>query len=119
MVVLGRDGSLVEQGSFSQLMSSGGYVKALAVNGKGKQQCEDEAVVSTTRDVVETPTIIPMAGALSDRSRVNGDLSVYKYYAKQIGLGYLMRFLILQFGHVSTASFPGRNVFLHLERKSC
>jgi ATP-binding cassette subfamily C (CFTR/MRP) protein 1 len=91
VVVLGSDGSILEQGTFEDLRSQDGFISKLLLH--------PELLLSHTNtgvgDNIESkkkPTISdnkPIRGAAvndtADLTRRIGDLSVYKYYLKSIG----------------------------------
>jgi ATP-binding cassette subfamily C (CFTR/MRP) protein 1 len=91
VVVLGSDGSILEQGTFEDLRSQDGFISKLLLH--------PELLLSNTNtrvgDDIESkkkltvPDNKPIRSATvndtADLTRRIGDLSVYKYYLKAIG----------------------------------
>ncbi|CAD0106232.1 unnamed protein product, partial [Aureobasidium uvarum] len=104
IIALGKDGSLVEQGSFQQLMAKQGYVETLAIELRDQSNHEDEA--ETTDETDRAATSASAQDKIVALDRRLGDFSVYKYYGKRTGLALLMAFLACQFTKVSLMSLP-------------
>ncbi|KAF4637009.1 hypothetical protein G7Y89_g1078 [Cudoniella acicularis] len=81
IIALGISGTITEQGSFSQLKSSGGYVTQILHDKRDieKEQIEKESMPSTKGNV-EPPSETVDTMAQGGSNRQSGDLAVYKYY---------------------------------------
>ncbi|KAK4500247.1 hypothetical protein PRZ48_008436 [Zasmidium cellare] len=84
IIALGKDGAIVEQGTFKTLNVPGGYVHELGVKGTRdddpvdiEEATPDAVIRSSAPDKVEV--------AQQDLARKTGDTSVYRYYFKSIG----------------------------------
>lgn len=103
IIALGKDGRLVEQGSFAELKAKRGYVEALAVENRNKQNEEETGTsdIYGSADKQSNPAQLP-----SENARRMGDSSVYRYYGKHLGPAYLLTFLGLDFARSSCSSLP-------------
>ncbi|KAI1382741.1 P-loop containing nucleoside triphosphate hydrolase protein [Hypoxylon trugodes] len=93
IIALGSDGSLVEQGSFPELMANESYVQSLGVKesdttgtNDGVQSIADE--LSNTQKE-PTPTTIVVANSKEsnvseEQARMIGDIAVYRHYFSRI-----------------------------------
>ncbi|KAH9905410.1 putative ABC multidrug transporter [Xylariomycetidae sp. FL2044] len=86
-------GTVVEQGSFENLMTRDGYVRRLGLTGSADSiTSEDQAVSKQAgRDLVgemlfEATTNVPSIAHDTDELRQVGDTAVYKHYIKSMGL---------------------------------
>ncbi|KAI0391240.1 P-loop containing nucleoside triphosphate hydrolase protein [Xylariaceae sp. FL0594] len=93
IIVLGGDGTVVEQGSFNQLVSGGSYVQGLGLSKVSDviSDSEDSVTEETLKEVepvvraeaVAAPTTeVPKS---LDSARQLGDWAVYKHYFKAMG----------------------------------
>lgn len=91
IIALGN-GTVVEQGSFSELMASGGYVKRLGLSSSSDS--DDPSEKTTSNKSVRASEPQPLHMAISntssfvpntDESRQFGDKSVYSHYFKSMG----------------------------------
>lgn len=92
IVVLGRNGKILEQGSYNSLAISGDYVQSLAKGTENKQSDKATGLYAQARDAPKMP--LPQA-AITDSSRQNGDWNIYVYYSKSLGFLGLAAFGIL------------------------
>ncbi|KAI4728374.1 putative multidrug resistance protein [Aureobasidium sp. EXF-10728] len=104
IVALGKDGALVEQGSFQQLMAKQGYVETLAIEIRDPNNHKDAAEMADVTD--REATSAASEDEISALDRRLGDFSVYKYYGKRVGLAWLVAFLACQFTKISLESLP-------------
>jgi ATP-binding cassette subfamily C (CFTR/MRP) protein 1 len=106
--VLGADGSIVQQGSFEHLNANPGYVQSLLVQEQdvrtGAQGNNENILAGLSEELEETPDA---------DSRMTGDLSVYLYYAKAIGIWRAIIFLLLMGTYVFFLSYPGKLCSMH------
>ncbi|KAJ5616869.1 ABC transporter integral membrane type 1 [Penicillium hordei] len=96
IIVLGEDGNILEQGSFSQLSShAGGYVHRLGIQPgqTEKEEMHDHNTIELpeTLEVITSRVSTP---ASTDEHRQTTDIAVYKYYFSAMGW---FRVLVLVF----------------------
>ncbi|KAI1408189.1 P-loop containing nucleoside triphosphate hydrolase protein [Hypoxylon sp. FL1857] len=94
IIALGSDGSLVEQGSFPDLMANKSYVQSLgvkefaaAMQSDGDVQSTDAGMPSAQRESAPAPAPIMKSKALSvveEQGRMIGDTAVYRHYFSRI-----------------------------------
>ncbi|KAI1838945.1 hypothetical protein DTO027I6_3367 [Penicillium roqueforti] len=87
IVVLGENGNISEQGTFSQLLShAGGYINRLGIQPeqieKGKMQDDIPTGLPETSEVITSRLSTP---ASIDECRQTTDIAVYKYYLSAMG----------------------------------
>ncbi|KAH0367288.1 P-loop containing nucleoside triphosphate hydrolase protein, partial [Aureobasidium melanogenum] len=104
IIALGKDGTLVEQGSFQQLIAKQGYVATLAV--QLREQSDHEDAPKTTKDSNHEIAEADVEDELLISDRRLGDFAVYKYYASAVGLAILATFLACEFVKTSLISLP-------------
>jgi len=104
IVALGVDGSIVEQGSFQELLIHGKYVQNLrskATEDKTLKESpppiefEESAGVELQKMVAGQPAT---QSHIDDKKRMNGDSAVYMYYMKSLGKRSIASFLIFGIG---------------------
>lgn len=105
IIALGRDGTIVEQGSFQQLMTKQGYVATLAI--ELREQSDTEDTLKTTEGPNRETTGAAVEEELLMSDRRLGDFATYKYYTKCIGLAILGAFFACEFVKTSLVSLPG------------
>lgn len=100
IIALG-DGTIVEQGSYAQLVTRQGYVQRLGLSGSLDSSSSSEKSIAEKSIREVNPQLLPTTttntSALvpeTDASRQVGDKSVYKHYFKSMGL-FLAAFSIL------------------------
>lgn len=96
VIVLNEQGQISEQGSFSTLRSSGGYVQSL--ESKLKESKSDkspgEGAGATMQIVADAAAQEDEIDAMTEElSRQTGDLQVYKHYFATIGWWHTAAFL--------------------------
>lgn len=90
IVVLGNNGLILEQGSYTSLTISGDYVQSLTKGRELKDIDRTATPYSKARDPVGP---LPQVST-TDSSRQNGDWKVYVYYSKSLGLLGLAAFFV-------------------------
>jgi ATP-binding cassette subfamily C (CFTR/MRP) protein 1 len=91
IIALDSAGTIVEQGSYEDLVAGGGYLQSLET-----QDWHGSLVDLSKGDNgfhASSGTLIPVAS--SDDSRRTGDLTVYKYYIDTIGWSTWLIFVVL------------------------
>ncbi|KAH8805003.1 P-loop containing nucleoside triphosphate hydrolase protein [Xylogone sp. PMI_703] len=89
-----ENGEIVEQGSFAELNSTGGYVAKLNLQDKAIQEATESETSSSSKTKVIS-VISQSQNANQDLARQTGDFSIYNYYIKSIGTWRLVLFLAL------------------------
>lgn len=83
IIALGKDGKIVEQGTFAELNSASGYIQGLAVNDTAKSEATKEVVVEAVQyslGASKQAQVPKSESTKDDRARQLGDLSIYRYY---------------------------------------
>ncbi|KAJ6102982.1 hypothetical protein N7486_005409 [Penicillium sp. IBT 16267x] len=107
IVVLGTDGRIMEQGSFSALTKTGGYVSSFGLiapdwDYKPKRFSESPSY-STIDSMEKEKEDVPQE---SEHHDTGGDLGIYTYYINAIGWLPAMVFVVAMAGFVFCISFP-------------
>jgi ATP-binding cassette subfamily C (CFTR/MRP) protein 1 len=86
IVVLGENGTVIEQGTFASLDLQGGYVQSLIIEAQAKkpQSHSTSDALENARDDRDT-TAVRDTEAEDDLLRKTGDMTLYKYYLKSVG----------------------------------
>ncbi|KAH7388905.1 ABC transporter [Cadophora sp. MPI-SDFR-AT-0126] len=92
IVVLGKNGEILEQGSYSSLAISEDYVQSLAKSQDDKTIDRNAELNTQLREKLTMP--LPQVGP-TDSSRQTGDWKVYVYYSKSLGLLGLAAFSVV------------------------
>lgn len=120
IVVLNEKGKIAEQGSFKELNSAGGYVSSFGLQPADwiVQSTEmtnlDQVLAMTTTSKIVYPTVSPVKGQSKvlaettefEANKRTGDLAIYAYYAKSVGLFAVLTFVFAMCGYVFCISFP-------------
>lgn len=111
IVVLGKNGAILEQGSYTSLTISGEYVQSLAKDPEFRDVNRTALSNSQARDrpVEPLPRVV-----ITDSSRQNGDWRIYVYYSKSLGflgLAALAFFVALESAFlVVQCKFPNKSL---------
>ncbi|KAJ5946543.1 hypothetical protein N7454_003382 [Penicillium verhagenii] len=107
IVVLDTDGGIMEQGTFSALCKTGGYVSSFALVAPDwdyKPKRFSESLSYSTIDSIEKEKeAIPEEPVKRDNG---GDLGIYTYYLNAIGYLPALVFVVAMAGFVFCISFP-------------
>lgn len=103
IVALGVDGSIVEQGTFHNLIANEKYVHSLGINSiEDSSLANNPAPIQTkepSRSIVEDPTEqLVAASYLNEKNRMLGDSTVYRYYLSSLGKTSITAFVIFGLG---------------------
>ncbi|KAM0421107.1 hypothetical protein ACHAPT_011178 [Fusarium lateritium] len=85
IIALGSGGTVIEQGTFSELLENKKYVYSLGVKHGGP---DTPSTVNKSEEQANTVPIPPSATAkteMYDKARQQGDWSIYKHYFKSVG----------------------------------
>ncbi|PON29457.1 hypothetical protein TGAM01_v201706 [Trichoderma gamsii] len=110
IIALGREGKIVEQGSFETLSTAGGYVqslkenKSISVTDAGQDEISSESAAEPSVPKVEYKA--KQIEAKDDKRRQTGDSTVYKYYFGSIGTLFIVTLLGLEIIWAFLQSFP-------------
>mgnify|MGYP005988735669 CR=1 FL=1 len=106
VLVLNRDGTPQESGSFAEISKSGGYLQALQASFM-ETTAEGSSERHQPRRVEAAPKHGPTARpANQDKRRQLGDATVYKYYFGSIGVPFALTLLVLEVVWAFLQSFP-------------
>ncbi|CAG7951809.1 unnamed protein product [Penicillium salamii] len=113
IVVLETDGRISEQGSFSTLSKTGGYVASFGLSSPDWQfkpkRLSDSLTCSSTTTITKE-TVVPKEKEILVDEPVNhnagGDLGIYTYYIKAIGWFPAVYFTVMIAAFVFCISFP-------------
>ncbi|GIZ49230.1 hypothetical protein CKM354_001226500 [Cercospora kikuchii] len=88
-----KEGTVVEQGTFQDLVPIDGYIRSLALTDNPEE--EDDPNVTAAKDSVADQAAEPAAVdkitiLQQDLARKTGDITVYKYYLQSIGLKFCL-----------------------------
>ncbi|KAB8223905.1 P-loop containing nucleoside triphosphate hydrolase protein [Aspergillus novoparasiticus] len=103
IIVLGDNGQVLEQGSYTQLRShAGGYIHKLSVQSRQTNELTETIDTSNRQHQSQNiPTGSLSVSSSTDGSRQANDLAVYKYYFSSLGglrVAILLLFLIVNAG---------------------
>lgn len=92
IIALG-EGTVIEQGTFDELMARDGYIRRLGLRGGSESDTSSEATPSNKHDVKieaekfhNVSTNAVLVGLDISKSRQIGDRAVYKHYFKSMGV---------------------------------
>lgn len=103
-MVLTTAGHVAEQGTYEQLKSQGGYVSSILLQPTITDYREDSPEYDS--NVLDKIVRGPTNEELQDLTRKIGDMSVYLYYLKSVGLGSLLLFIANTVVFVFCVQFP-------------
>ncbi|ORY71658.1 multidrug resistance-related protein [Pseudomassariella vexata] len=93
ILVLDQTGTLIEQGTFSELNVPGNYIHRLQV--KLEEENRHEETDGTTAQPYARPKNVRSETSVADESRKTGDWTTYKYYIRSLGPWYMATFVAL------------------------
>ncbi|KAJ5249016.1 hypothetical protein N7468_000467 [Penicillium chermesinum] len=107
IVVLSNDGRIVEQGGFSALNKTGGYVSSFGLGAPDwdykPKRFSDSPSYSTLDSIEKEKEFIDPEPVKRD---TGGDLSIYTYYVNAIGWFPALVFIVAMAGFTFCISFP-------------
>ncbi|KAH7271040.1 P-loop containing nucleoside triphosphate hydrolase protein [Fusarium solani] len=106
IIALGSGGTLIEQGTFSELMENNKYVHSLGVKHGGTDTPSTAESIKEQAETVAVPPSRAIKTELDDKSRQQGDWSIYTHYFKSVGFpaAFTVIFAGIMFGVTSNAS---------------
>ncbi|RDW58714.1 hypothetical protein BP6252_13190 [Coleophoma cylindrospora] len=108
IIVLGRDGTIAQQGTFEDLNSTAGYLRDYSA----KQHRNRGHKVDPTTPLFRVRSTLTTSTVPESDSRRVGDMMVYKYYFSIIGWKVSLVFVALTIWPVFCLSFPSIWVML-------
>lgn len=113
IIALNENGTISEQGTFQDLVATRGYVHRLNVEDRTDQHSADEENLSAgatkhAETLKPNAPIAPSSAKKSEdeRSRMMGDVQVYKHYFARIGISSQLAFLVSAIAWGFFYSFP-------------
>ncbi|GIC88015.1 uncharacterized protein Aud_004406 [Aspergillus udagawae] len=105
IVALGGDGCIVEQGTFSSLISNTRYVQSLGVKlSDAKNACINNTATQEDDDLRRSKPEFKLAtrtethSSINKRARMHGDPAVYRHYLASIGKRFIVVFIVFGLG---------------------
>ncbi|KAH8693633.1 ATPase-like protein [Talaromyces proteolyticus] len=101
VVALGEEGRVVEQGTFSSLISSTKYVRSLGIkisdvmNARMDEEDEDRR---RSKPELKPVTLTETSSSMDKKARMNGDPTVYRHYLASIGKRFIAVFVVFGLG---------------------
>ncbi|XXG95509.1 hypothetical protein Hte_001773 [Hypoxylon texense] len=93
VVALGSDGTVIEQGSFNDLLANQSYVHSLGVKSSSTSRVTGDKIESDDSSNSSRPdlmrrisTTLPPVQAANNKGRVEGDRAIYMVYFKSMGI---------------------------------
>lgn len=107
IIVLGENGTIIEQGSFQSLDHNNNYVQKLLVDSQANDSYPKDAPEAHD-DVKQDPftSAAIHSEPEDDLLRKSGDLTLYKYYLKSVGWKDGLVILLLSICTQFCVSFP-------------
>ena len=113
IVVLGDEGTILQQGSFSSLNLLDGYVQSLLVEEKDEKSTPDSGLTASNENAKKPSAVAAMEpDAQKQLLRQTGDFKVYKYYWKSIGWRHGLLIVALSFCAEFCLYFPRKFLYL-------
>ncbi|KAF4944191.1 hypothetical protein FGADI_12864 [Fusarium gaditjirri] len=85
IIALGN-GTVIEEGNFSELMENKKYVHSLGVKHRDTDcSADDEKPITRAAAAATAPVVLPQNAPSADKARRQGDFSIYKHYFKSVG----------------------------------
>lgn len=99
IVALGPRGTIVEQGTFQELMANEKYVSTLGVEITQKSSSRGSSTPPATKPASDPlpkpkPTKPVLPSDLDEKARMTGDWAVYRHYFARIGTGAKVVFIV-------------------------
>ena len=105
VIVLGLDGTVEKQGPFESLHLSTEFMHSLVGDKDSGQEPEGSHTATEQRKPIASNINSAITHEL-EVSRRTGDLTLYKYYLKSIGLKHGLIYLSVAIAYMFTWKFP-------------
>lgn len=112
IVALGRDGEVMEQGTFEELSSKGGYIDGLSIIQADASFPITDVQSEPASSILGRSLEMPLDYNITASNRQLGDMTVYWYYFKATGLISAIIFLIAELIFTTLEYFPCKSLFL-------
>lgn len=106
IVCIGPDGEIIQQGSFSELNGTDGYVRQLAVKGTQGLPKAHHDIGSPPFKCTESKTSSTITADVPQRSQPEKPRGVYRYYFKSIGHRMAILYVVLAAIYAFLYTFP-------------
>lgn len=107
IICLNKDGKISEQGTFSDLKDTGGYVHSLLRDGVHRDEVSTLATGNIKEQASKKAQAPPKQQANEeDMRRQRGDSTVYRYYFSSTGGLFMIVLLVLEIIWAFLESFP-------------
>ena len=110
IMVLGKNGHVLEQGTFDDLNAQGGYVSSLNLRMEKTLEAKTPKMIGTqSTSSKSTITATPSTSVLKtedDMNRQTGDIAIYLYYVRSVGWPATIIFIAAIVIYVFCYSFP-------------
>jgi len=108
IVALGKDGNVLEHGTFQELNTTDGYVRSFSLQDNKRNSEVLEAPVKLSFAPRQTSAF---SDAMDEKKRQLGDMSVYKYWLKAIGATATILFFAYTIIYAGLLSFTSKSKF--------
>lgn len=105
IVALGSDGTIVEQGTFRELMTNqAGYIHSLGVKETAAAKSDDDITTGTSNPVEKSQRMQPSVASTTmldveeDQGRILGDGTVYRHYLARLHVWIIVAIVVLSIG---------------------
>ncbi|WYZ35872.1 hypothetical protein EsH8_X_000519 [Colletotrichum jinshuiense] len=110
IIALGSNGTLVEEGTFADLMRDKKYVASLGVSARDsdtESNSEEDSTAKSKPSQVTKPKRAPaIAAELMEKSRQTGDIKVYVHYFRSLSLTSVCIFIFFTASYAVWNNFP-------------
>lgn len=116
IVALDGSGKIAEQGTFQELNATGGYVAGFELPPadwtvrSSEMTNLDQVLAMNTASKITYPTLPPSKETPEttefEANKRTGDLAIYAYYAKSVGMFAVVTFIVAMCAYVFCISFP-------------
>jgi len=110
IIALTSSGKICEQGTFKELSSAGGYISSFNLpppDWNYYPSFKSLGIDKETTPILALEQVIPPKETADDAARRNGDISVYMYYLKTVGVIPVLIFVFAISAFIFCISFPG------------
>ncbi len=115
IIVLGNDGTILEEGSFEELSQQQGHVFNLSLQppdwkyeNKPETDSHEDTPFNTISGYIPDQAVLSKEDAEAEASRRTGDLSVYKFYLGSVGWLAAIIFIVMMIAFVFCTTFPSK-----------
>ena len=106
IIALNAEGHIAEQGTFSVLNSSNGYVHNFFLEHHDDQEQQEKAVEKPTAKADTTKRSLAVANDSVDKKRQTGDMATYGYFFRNVGSTTTITWFILEASWAFFFTFP-------------